>query len=464
MKLSLSRIAEFTNASGNFAESAVAQGYSIDSRTVKPGELFFAIRGEKLDGHDYVEAALAAGAIGAVVARDCASKMAHLNQLLVVDDTLQALQSLAANVRRVWGKPLLAITGSAGKTTTKELAARVLGTQLNVLKSQGNLNNHFGLPLQLLKLEPEHDIAVIEMGMNHPGEITSLCAIAAPDAGVVTCVAPVHIEFFRSVSEIARAKKELIDALPANGTAVLNADDEYVSRFADRFAGRVVMFGVNRPADVRAQAVEQLGISGSRFQVIKGDRTHEFELPLIGSHNVYNALAAIAAGVAFGVSLEAAREALRTAAPADKRGEVIEVAGATVINDSYNSNPKALESMIDALAGMRVKGRKIVVGGEMLELGSSAEDLHRRCGAHAARKKIDVVLGVRGAARHIVEGAREAGGSGIVAEFLATPQDAGEWLARNVRPGDAVLLKASRGVRLENALQVWKERKNLVNA
>jgi UDP-N-acetylmuramoyl-tripeptide--D-alanyl-D-alanine ligase len=459
MKLQLQQVAEWMSAGGNFDPAATVTGYSIDSRTVAAGELFFAVHGEHLDGHQYVAGAIGRGAVAAVVEAERLSQFPKDFPLLGVPDTLAALQTLAAAVRKHWGKPLIGVTGSAGKTTTKELVATVLGSKYRVLKSLGNLNNHFGLPLQLLKLEPEHDIAVIEMGMNHPGEITALAQIAQPNAGVVTCVAPVHIEFFKSIAEIAKAKKELIDALPDQGTAILNADDDYVSRFGAHYNGRVVTFGINVPADVRAYKVQSAGTAGSRFEVVTREGHFEAELPLIGTHNIYNALAAVATGCAFDVPAHEGVDALRGVSAADKRGEILALGGATVINDCYNSNPKALESMIDALADMVTHGRRIVVAGEMLELGEQSETLHRKSGQHAARRNVDVVIGVRGNAHFIVEGAREVASqtkAKTQAEFVATPQDAGEWLAREAKPGDVVLLKASRGVKLEQALETWK--------
>jgi UDP-N-acetylmuramoyl-tripeptide--D-alanyl-D-alanine ligase len=273
MKLSLSRAAEFMPASGEFDPNAVADGYSIDSRTIEPGELFFAVQGERLDGHDFVEAALSRGAVAAVVRRDQAERFPAITPLLAVDDTLIALQQLAAAVRKLWGKPLVGVTGSAGKTTTKEIVAHVLATRHRVLKSQGNLNNHFGLPLQLLKLEPEDEIAVIEMGMSHAGEITALAKLAQPNCGVITMVAPVHLEFFESIAAIARAKYELIESLPAGGIAVLNEDDAYVSQFGRDFHGKVVMFGLQKLADVRGENIEPLRPVGSAFDiVINGER------------------------------------------------------------------------------------------------------------------------------------------------------------------------------------------------
>lgn len=457
MRLSLARVAQILGSTGEFDGATLAQGYSLDSRAIKPGELFFAVKGERLDGHDYVEAALANGAVAAVIERQHFQRFASTKALITVDDTLAALQRLAMAVRRDWGKPVVAITGSAGKTTTKELIATVLGTRYNILKTEGNFNNHFGLPLQLLRLEPQHDIAVMELGMSHPGEITELAGIAQPELGVVTNVAPVHLGFFSSVAGIAKAKQELVDALPPSGTAVLNADDEYVSKFGQRFRGKIVMYGINMPADVRGERVEQRGQEGSTFDVVVAGERTRVELSLIGGHNVYNALAAIAVGVQHGVSIPAAAQAIASVRAVDKRGQVIEIAGATVINDCYNSNPRALDSMVEALSNMRPRdgARRIVVAGEMLELGPAGEDLHRRCGMHAAEKGIDLVLGVRGLARHIVDGVRQSA-NGAKSEFVETPEQAGEWLAREVRPGDIVLLKASRGVKLERTIEAWK--------
>jgi UDP-N-acetylmuramoyl-tripeptide--D-alanyl-D-alanine ligase len=375
-------------------------------------------------------------------------------RLLVVDDTLVALQTLATAARKLWGKPLIGITGSAGKTTTKEAVAHVLAARFRVLKSEGNFNNHFGLPLMLLKLEPEHDVAVIEMGMSHAGEICALAKIARPEIGVVTNVAPVHLEFFDSIRGIARAKYELIESLPGTGTAVLNADDEYVSQFSRDFKGRVVTYGTSLTADVRAENVQTHGAEGSEFDVVMAGGREHARLPLVGEHNILNALAAVAVGIARGLKPSEAVCALASLAPPDKRGQVLQLGNITVINDCYNSNPKALHAMVDALAAMKA-GRRIVVAGEMLELGPAGADMHHAAGQHIAEKKIDVLVGVRGMAQAMVDGARQ---KGTEAEFVATPEEAGDWLAREARDGDVVLLKASRGVKLEKALETWKAR------
>jgi UDP-N-acetylmuramoyl-tripeptide--D-alanyl-D-alanine ligase len=452
MKLSLNRVAEFTQGSGKFEAAAIAEGYSIDTRTLRPGELFFAIKGERLDGHDYVEAALQAGAVAAVIERNQLARYADKSGLIAVADSTVALQQLGAAARRLWGKKLIAVTGSAGKTTTKECIAHVLGVRFQVLKSLGNLNNHFGLPLQLLRLEPQHEIAVIEMGMSHPGEITTLAKIAAPDEGVVTNIGLAHLESFGTQAGIARAKYELIESLSAGGHAFLNADDPYASQFGRDFRGKVTLYGIEHPCDYRAESLALRGVLGSEFDVVgPGFREHAM-VPLIGRHNVLNALVAVAVAAEHGVSPSDAVARLASLSAGDKRGEVREVLGAILINDCYNSNPQALDSMVAALAQTPAE-RRIVIAGEMLELGPSAPELHRECGRRMALNKADYVVGVRGNGELIAEGAAS---SGVAAEFVETPEQAGEWLARNLRPGDAVLLKASRGVGLERALAVFE--------
>jgi UDP-N-acetylmuramoyl-tripeptide--D-alanyl-D-alanine ligase len=458
MKLPLSRVAEFLSAAGDFDHQAVAQGYSIDSRTIQPGELFFAVKGERMDGHDFVNQALEKGAVAAIIRKDRLVRYAAKIRLMAVDDPLIALQTLASAVRRLWGKPLIGVTGSTGKTTTKDAIAHVLSTRFRVLKSEGNFNNHFGLPLMLLKIEPEHDIAVIEMGMSHAGEIAELAKIAQPEIGVVTNVAPVHLEFFESVAGIAHAKYELIAALPASGTAILNGDDEYVSQFGRDFQGKVVLYGLRTTADLRAENIQPGGSEGSTFDLVAAGCREKTVLHLVGTHNIYNALAAAAAGMERGLSPAEAAAALASLAPSDKRGQVVKLGNITIINDCYNCNPKALEAMVDALAAMAAK-RRIVVVGEMLELGPAGEDLHRQAGRYIASKNIDLLIGVRGQAQQMADAARHAG---MHAEFVATPEEAGEWLARETRDGDVVLLKASRGVKLERALEKWQSQQSSV--
>jgi UDP-N-acetylmuramoyl-tripeptide--D-alanyl-D-alanine ligase len=319
-----------------------------------------------------------------------------------------------------------------------------------VLKSQGNLNNGFGLPLQLLKLEAEHEVAVMEMGMSSAGEIAALCRVAAPNWGVVTNVGNAHAQNFQDgIAGIARAKYELVASLPADGAAFLNCDDAYVSQFGRDFHGRVIYFGHGPCADPRAESTESLGAEGLRIRVRSGEQHASLHLHLLGEHNVSNAMAAIAVGLHAGIPLEACCAGLETLRAEDKRGQVLSLRGATVINDSYNSNPEALKAMIATLAGMPAK-RRILIAGEMLELGREAVALHTVCGKAAAEAGIDIVIGVRGNAVHLVEGAR---GPRTEALFVETPEAAGAWMREHLREGDAVLLKASRGVRLERALE-----------
>ena len=464
-------------------DAVTATGYSIDSRTLQPGELFFAIRGEKFDGHDFVAPAFERGACAAVVSGPTLSRQKQAGQgwgtqgttpprqnqaewgtehpVLAVEDVLVAMQRLAASVRRSWGKRVVGVTGSAGKTTTKEAIAAVLGARFQVLRSQGNLNNHFGVPLQLLRLQPEHDVAVIEMGMSAAGEIAALCRIAAPDWGVVTNVGHAHAEFFPDgVAGIARAKYELVAGLPRSGVAFLNCDDAYVSQFGRDFAGKVVYFGRGPCADPRAETVEALGADGIRVRIRARDQQAELHLHLPGEHNASNALAAVAVGLEAGIPLGECCAALEQMQPDEKRGRALTVRGATIINDSYNSNPEALKSMIGTLKATPAE-RRILVAGEMLELGPEGAALHALCGKEASLAGIDVVIGVRGLARHLVDAAAHWG---VEAVFVETPEEAGAWLTEHLRAGDAVLLKGSRGVRLERALTVLSDAENQGNS
>jgi UDP-N-acetylmuramoyl-tripeptide--D-alanyl-D-alanine ligase len=438
------------------AGALVAQGYSIDSRTIAPGELFFAVRGERFDGHDFVAAAVARGAIASVVSRNRVATLpdgALSAPLLITDDPLVALQALAAHLRRRWGKKVIAVTGSAGKTTTKEAIAAALGARFNVLKSQGNLNNAYGLPLQLLRIEPEHDFAVVEMGMNHAGEIAELARIATPDWGVVTNVGTAHMENFADgQAGIARSKFELVAALPANGVAFLNCDDLYVSQFGRDFRGKAVYFGSGPCADPQILVVGE-DEDGLEVRYRSGDREASLALHLLGAHNAHNAIAGLAVAREAGVTEEAAAAALAQLTAGDKRGQVLEISGATILNDSYNSNPEALRSMIRTLAA-RAGRRRILVAGEMLELGEQAAQLHAACGKAAAEAGLDIVVGVRGNAQHL---AAAACWGGVASLFLPDAETAGEWMAQNLREGDVALVKGSRGVRLERAIEVLQK-------
>jgi UDP-N-acetylmuramoyl-tripeptide--D-alanyl-D-alanine ligase len=419
-------------------------GWSVDSRSIQPGDLFFALRGPNHDGHAYVSQVLAAGAVGAVVERGAGVSSPDL---LEVPDSLAALQSLARWARQRWGGTIVGVTGSAGKTTTKDAIAHLLASQMPAGKTTGNFNNHVGVPLSILRLPDDSRVAVLEIGMNHAGEIRELAAIARPEIGVVTNVGHAHVEFFDSIEGVALAKRELIEALPADGVAVLNADDARVAGFRDVHSGRTVTFGLSEEADVRAENL-QSGCDGTRFCVAGVD----FETSLAGRHAVMNLLAAIAVARLFGIAPERQRDAVRTFTVGKMRGERLEHKGMIIWNDCYNSNPDAVRAMLDVLAGTPAR-RRVAVLGEMLELGHSAEALHRDIGRYVAERGIDVLVAVRGAAIALADEARRAGMSGGAAHFFEDPGEAGDFLRQAVKPGDAVLFKGSRGVAVERALQ-----------
>lgn len=413
-----------------------------------PGDVYFALRGPNFDGHEFVPAAIAGGASAVVVERGWSVPLPDSrSSVLAVADTLKALQDLARWARDQWGGSVVGVTGSAGKTTTKDAIAHLLSSEMPVGRTIGNLNNHVGVPLSILRLPDEARVAVLEMGMNHAGEIRELAGIARPNIGVVTNVGYAHVEFFDSIEGVAAAKRELIESLPADGIAVLNADDSRVSRFRSVHSGRSITFGFSEGADVRAERAE-FGADGSRFRALGV----EYETSLTGRHGVMNLLAALAVATAFGIAPESLREAVRSFAVGKMRGEKLEHHGILVWNDCYNSNPEAARSMLDVL-GAAPAGRRIAVLGEMLELGHAAQDLHRQVGRYAAQSGIDLLVGVRGHAREMIEAAQAAGLANGSAVFFEDPAEAGEFARGAARPGDAILFKGSRGVHVERALE-----------
>jgi UDP-N-acetylmuramoyl-tripeptide--D-alanyl-D-alanine ligase len=466
MRMPLEEVAAILGTSSG-SRGQIAQGYSIDSRTIKRDELFFAIRGPRFDGHEFVAQALARGAVGAVVGRDFFDSAAKTitPSLLPVLNPTDALQALAQAVRRKWGRPLVAITGSAGKTTTKEMLAAMLAQRFPVLKSPGNLNNYYGLPLALLQLEPTHEAAVMELAMSAPGEIARLARIAKPQVGVVTNVAPVHLQFFDSIDSIARAKRELIENLPDNGTAVLNHDDQRVRRFAKGFHGRVVTYGLELGAMFRAVDVRQAGEKATLFKVEGMGIEGEYRLPLPGRHNVQNALAALATASLFEIPASTLREALLKFQTLHQRSEVLTLPGGiTLLNDSYNSNPLAMEKMLETLATWPGAVRRLVVAGEMLELGPSSPELHKQVGRSCVDCGVDWLLAVQGDARFLLEGAWEAGLPRDFGRFFSASEEAGNFCAKLLGGGDVVLVKGSRGVHLEKVIELLQSRKEILPA
>jgi UDP-N-acetylmuramoyl-tripeptide--D-alanyl-D-alanine ligase len=434
-------------------------GVSIDSRTLKQGDLFFAIRGPRNDGHRYLAEVLARGAAGAVVAADYGVPPGFPPDrvLIQVADTHQALKALAAHLRTRWQGSLVAITGSMGKTTTKEFAAHVLQTSFTVYRSPGNYNNLFGLPLALCGLSSDDQIGIFEMGMSAPGEIAEMCRLAHPAVGLITNVAHVHLQFFSGIEEIARAKAELAEGLGSDGTLICNLDDPLVASIASSFRGRKIGFGVAEAADVRAGDIELVNLHETRFKVSVAGRSRPASVPFAGQHYVMNALAAVALGVHFGIDLDQAIASLRHLRQNPMRGQVLAFQdGFTVIDDSYNSNPRALQLMIETLCGLPCSGRRILVAGEMLELGEEAGRLHYECGISAARCGVDIVVAVRGTAREIVRGALESGMPAGNAYFFTEVDPATDFVTRAAEPGDIILVKGSRGTRLDRMIKALK--------
>ncbi len=460
--------------------------FSIDSRSVNAGELFFALSQEDYaragfngifaDGHQYIKDALARGAVAAVARADRARSdhglMLLKERLLLVDDAIAALQMLAHRVYERWGKPVVGITGSAGKTTAKELTAHLLGAAgWRVLKSERNYNNGLGLPLSVLRLVSERqrpeqfDIAVLEMGMSSPmHEIQRLCQITPPDVAVELMIAPVHLEYLGSIENIAAAKAELVEGLKPGGIAVLNADDEMVIRMRDIHKGRSVTFGIDRPADVVAKEINagHLGLIKFRLQTPLGEA--QATLHMSGRHNLMNALAAAAVATCFEMGPQQIATALNTARPPRMRGEVLDfAAGFRVVDDSYNSNPRSLINMVRTITEAGTSSRRrIVIAGEMLELGPDEAALHREAGREIGRAGVDVLWGVRGLAAQIVEGANEVGLNQT--SFFETSDEAARAILEQVKEGDLVLVKGSRSVATDTIVSAIRQRFPLVGA
>jgi UDP-N-acetylmuramoyl-tripeptide--D-alanyl-D-alanine ligase len=426
-------------------------GISIDSRTIGPGEFFIAIRGERFDGHAFIANALARGALGFLAESAAAEASAASTEAAVVigvADTTVALQQIARDVRRRSGARLVAITGSAGKTTTKEVAAEFLGARYQVFRNKGNLNNHIGLPLSLLELRSRPEVAVVELGMNHPGEIRTLVGIAEPEVRVWTNVGDAHLGFFASADAIADAKAEILENARPDDVLVANADDPRIAARSRAFAGRVMTFGVQQPADVGALSVEERGLEGTRAVVRTPIGEVDLETPLLGLGNLANVLAATAVALQFDIPLDDIKARAAALRPAHRRGELLRLPGGiALIDDSYNSSPTALRRALQTLQTATGSARKVAVLGEMLELGSHATRLHDECGTAAAHAGLALLITVGGApARVLADAAIRAGMPEAAVAYAHTSREAAALALQRVRPGDLILIKGSRGI------------------
>lgn len=447
MHLTFRQIAEMTGGELVQGGDLTADSVVIDSREVKPDSAFFAIKGDRLDGHQFVAQALAAGR-GAVVAQ--VPENAPEDKAIVrVADTTAALQNLARSIRERYPFTLIAITGSAGKTTTKEMIATLVGSEKRTFKSWGNFNNLIGCPLCIDNTPDDAEVVVSEMGMNHKGEIAQLAGLTHPDIGVYTNIGPVHIEFFGTIEKIAEAKRELLENVKPGGTIIINADNKYVMDISRGFEGRKVTYGIEHDADFRGTNIRERGLLGTSFEV----NGHAFDLSLPGRHNLENLLAAIATARSIGISWEGIARGVAEVKPAYHRGIIIDAGGATIYDDTYNSNPFALGRALTLMSEADVTGRRIAVIGDMLELGDKELDYHRDAG-RAVPNTIDTVIGVGKRSRALLDGAREAGLGDDKLHHFDDAQSAGEFLKTFIRPGDLVLIKASRGIGLDRTVNI----------
>lgn len=423
---------------------------TIDSRTVAPGDLFVAIRGDRFDGHAFVAEALGKGATGAVVQAplEGAPPATGTPVLVQVDDTTLALQAMARHVRRRSGAKVVAITGSAGKTTTKEVAAEFLGSRYAVFRNKGNFNNHIGLPLSLLELRSRPEVAVVELGMNHPGEIRTLVGIAEPDVRVWTNVGDAHLGFFASSDEVADAKGEILEYAKPSDVLVANADDERIAARVGAFPGRVVTFGTTARADIRAANVTLRGLDGISADVRTPSGDVHLDTPLLGLGNLLNVLAAAAVALQFDVPLQVIADRAATLRPACHRGELLRLPGGiTLIDDSYNSSPAALKRTLEIVQAASGSARKVAVLGEMLELGAHADALHDECGGAAAGAGLHLLIAVGGGpARALADAAVRRGMPTDAVMHVGTKEEAADVALERIRPGDLVLVKGSRGI------------------
>ena len=456
LRLTLAWVADAVGGQVLSGDPSDAVGEVVsDTRALRAGDFFVALKGPRFDAHHFVAEAFQKGAGGALVERGRVgterSSAVGTGGVVEVDDTTAALQDLAHAVRKASGTRVVAITGSTGKTTTKEAIAEFLSGRGRVVRNEGNLNNHIGLPLSLLQLRARPDVAVMELGMNHAGEIRTLVAIAEPETRVWTNVGDAHMGFFASPDGIADAKAEILEGANSDSVLVCNADDRRVMARVGGFAGRTLTFGTSAPATVRACDVERLGIDGMSARMISPAGERQIRTPLIGRGNLANVLAAASVALDLGTPIDDVVAAAARLKPADRRGAVKHLRGGTVlIDDSYNSSPAALAAALDVVAVEVRASRRVAVVGEMLELGEHTEALHRRSGTLAAAAGLQLLFAIGGEpARVLADAAIQAGMPASAVRCMHDSESAAAAIAAAVRPGDLVLVKGSRGVRTD---------------
>jgi len=451
--LALAQVAEFAGGSLSSGDGTILiDKVSTDSRTIKRGELFVALRGENFDGHNFVEAVATAGATGAIVDSNWKGNAGDNFALIRAKDTLLAYQQLAANYRKSLKLSVVAITGSNGKTSTKDFAAAVLARRFRVTKTQGNFNNHVGLPQTILEATSQDEVAVWEIGMNHPGEVAVLAKIAAADVGIITNIGLAHIEFMGSREKIAEEKGALAEAIDAEGTVILNADDPFTKGIATRARGKVILAGTIA-GTIRASEINQRG-SATDFTILEGAHRCRAQLPVPGLHMVQNALLAVAAGRVFGLSLEECAAGLVAAPLTKARLQVKEIRGVQFLDDSYNANPDSMKAALRTLVELDAEGQRIAVLGEMRELGDESEGGHREVGEIAAALKVDHLIAIGNVAAGIADAAKQAGLEN--SSTVASTAKAAELLTGLAAPGDLVLIKGSRLARTEQVIEAFR--------
>lgn len=448
-----SEIAEITG--GQFicrGKNDTASGITTDSRKISEGDLFIPLVGARFDGHDFIMSSLQAGASGSLTSVDV--RPVEGKTIIKVEDTLKALSAIAGHYREKFRIPFVGITGSVGKTSTKDMIACVLSRRFCVLKTEGNFNNEIGLPLTIFRLDNTHEAAVVEMGMSGLGEISRLTAVARPEVAVITNIGMSHIEKLGSRQNILKAKMEILEGLNKDGLVILNGDDNLLSGLKGLLSFRTVFYGINEGLDYQAFNVRTEGESGTFFEITIGASDYKVHVPVPGIHNVHNALAAIAAGIELGIPVNEIVKGIDDFTPGEMRLNIVKRNGLKIINDAYNASPQSMEAAMSVLSDIKGAGRSVAVLGDMLEMGDWAEKAHFGVGSLAASARLDCLVTVGKQARYIAEGAVKSGMPGEKIFSFECNRDVSQFLNEFLREGDTILIKGSRGMKMEQIVEL----------